>query len=106
MSVLTVRRQSKRLLLHAVVLAVCVIWLVPTVSLLVTTLRPASLLLSNGWWHVFSSPGQLTFENFRQVVGGGALGHSFVNSLAIVLPVTVATVLLGALGGGACARLS
>jgi alpha-glucoside transport system permease protein len=94
-----VRRQSKRLLLHGVVLAVCVIWLVPTVSLLVTALRPASLLLSNGWWHVFTSPGQLTIDNFRQVLGGGALGHSFVNSLAIVLPVTVATVLLGALGG-------
>jgi alpha-glucoside transport system permease protein len=89
----------RRTALHLVVLAICAVWLVPTLSLLVTSLRPAALLLSNGWWHVFTSPGQLTVANYRHVLGGGVLGRSFVNSLAIVVPVTVATVFVGAIGG-------
>ena len=93
------RGRGKRLLLHAIIAAVCIVWLVPTVSLLVTSLRPAALLLSDGWWHALESPGQLTIGNYRHVLGGGVLGRSFVNSLAIVLPVTVGTVLLGAIGG-------
>src|SRR5262249_6000089 len=98
---MTLRRAG----LHLVVLAICAVWLVPTVSLLVTSLRPAALLLTNGWWHVFTSPGQLTFANYRHVLGGGQLGRSFVNSLAIVVPVTVATVAGGAIGGYAFAWL-
>jgi alpha-glucoside transport system permease protein len=85
--------------LHAAVLVICAIWLVPTLSLLVTSLRPAALLLSNGWWHVFESPGQLTFAHYREVLSGGELAHSFFNSVVIVIPVTVATVLIGAVAG-------
>jgi alpha-glucoside transport system permease protein len=91
--------------LHLIVLTICAVWLVPTVSLVVTSLRPGALLLTNGWWHVFSSPDTLTFANYRDVLGGGQLGRSFVNSLAIVAPVTVATVLGGAVGGYAFAWL-
>lgn len=98
---MTLRRAG----LHLVVLAICAVWLVPTVSLVATSLRPAALLLSSGWWHAFTSPGQLTFANYRQVLGGGELGRSFVNSLAIVAPVTVATVAGGAIGGYALAWL-
>ena len=47
----------------------------------------------------FGSPGELSLGNYREVLGGGDLGRSFFNSLTIVVPVTVATVLLGAIGG-------
>jgi alpha-glucoside transport system permease protein len=98
-----VRHSLRRFVLHAVVLAICAVWLVPTVSLLVTSVRPAALLLSSGWWHIFSSPGQFTLSNFGHVLEGGQLGHSFVNSLVIVVPVTIATVLIGAVAGYAFA---
>jgi alpha-glucoside transport system permease protein len=88
-----------RIGLHAVVLVICAIWLIPTLSLLVTSLRPAVLLLSSGWWDVFDSPAQLTLTNYHEVLEGGQLGQSFINSLAIVIPVTIATVLLGAIAG-------
>ena len=92
-----------RVVLHLVVVSICAVWLIPTLSLLVTSLRSAALLLSSGWWHAFTSPGQLTITNYRQILEGGSLGRSFVNSLAIVVPVTVATVLLGAVAGYAFA---
>jgi alpha-glucoside transport system permease protein len=92
-------RTARRFALHSVVLLICAIWLIPTLSLLATSLRPATLLLSSGWWHVFGSPSDLTGGNYREVLEGGQLGQSFVNSLAIVVPATMATVLLGAAAG-------
>jgi alpha-glucoside transport system permease protein len=97
------RRVLGRLVVHIVVISICAVWLVPTLSLLVTSLRSAALLLSSGWWHAFASPGQLTIGNYRQILEGGQLGRSFVNSLVIVAPVTVATVLIGAIAGYAFA---
>jgi alpha-glucoside transport system permease protein len=95
-----VRRHAlSRLPLHLVVLAICAIWLVPTVSLIVTSVRPAALLLSSGWWHIFTHPGQFTTANYRHVLQGGQLGRSFVNSLVIVVPVTIGTVVAGAIAG-------
>jgi len=95
----------QRLPLHIVVLAICAIWLVPTVSLIITSLRPAAYLLSSGWWHVFAHPRELSLSNYRDVVGGGQLGQSFVNSLVIVIPVTFGVVLIGAMGGYAFATM-
>lgn len=60
-------------------------------------------MLSSGWWHIFTSAGQLTTANYGAVLHGGQLGTSFMNSLAIVIPVTIATVLLAAIAGYACA---
>jgi alpha-glucoside transport system permease protein len=101
----SLRRRASRVAVHGVLLAICAIWLVPTLSLLATSLRPAALLLSSGWWHVFDSPSQLTIDDYRQVLEGGQLGQSFVNSLAIVVPVTLVTVLLGGIAGYAFAWL-
>jgi alpha-glucoside transport system permease protein len=97
------RRALSRVVLHVVVIGICAVWLIPTLSLLVTSLRSAALLLSSGWWHVLTSPGQLTIDNYRQILEGGQLGQSFVNSLAIAVPVTVATVFIGAVAGYAFA---
>lgn len=97
------RRVLGRLGVHGTLLVICAVWLVPTISLIVTSLRPAALMLSSGWWHAFTSAGQLTTANYRDVLHGGQLGTSFVNSLAIVVPVTIATVLLAAIAGYACA---
>jgi alpha-glucoside transport system permease protein len=97
------RHGLRRLSLHAVILIICTIWLIPTLSVLVTSVRPAALLLSSGWWHIFDSPGKLTFANYREVLDDGQLAHSFLNSVVIVVPVTITTVLIGAIAGYAFA---
>lgn len=91
---------------HAVLFAICAVWLIPTITLIVTSVRPAALMLSSGWWNIFTSVGQLTIANYGNVLHAGQLGTSFVNSLTIVVPVTIATVLLAAVAGYACAWMS
>lgn len=39
-----------RLPLHLLVVAICLLWLLPTVGLLVTSLRPVQAINETGWW--------------------------------------------------------
>ncbi len=41
---------------HIAIIALCLIWLVPTFGLLVTSLRPFQDVNSSGWWTVLSPP--------------------------------------------------
>jgi alpha-glucoside transport system permease protein len=86
---------------HIALLAIAALWLVPTVALLVTSVRPRSDVLSSGWWHVFSS--HLTFSAYSQVIHAGGMGHAFFNSLYITVPSTLIPLALGALAAYAFA---
>ena len=86
---------------HIALIAIAALWLVPTVGLAITSFRPRSDILSNGWWHVFSS--HLTLENYSSVLHSNGMGHAFVNSLWITLPSTILPLTIGALAAYAFA---
>jgi len=44
----------KRLPLHAVIVILCIVWLLPTFGLLITSLRPFQDINETGWWTVLS----------------------------------------------------
>ena len=94
---------ARRTAVHSAVILMCAVWLVPTLTLIVTSLRPADLQLSSGWWNVLENPGQLTLGNFDVLLQGSQIAQSFVNSLVVTLPVTVATVTIGSIAGYALA---
>jgi alpha-glucoside transport system permease protein len=86
---------------HIALIIIAAIWLVPTVALLITSIRPRSDTLSSGWWHVFES--HLTLANYRDVLDTAGMGHAFLNSLYITVPSTIGPLLLGALAAYAFA---
>ena len=90
------RLQWRRLPVHLVVLGVTAIWLIPLLGLLVSSFRPASAVLSTGWWHSFALPGDYTIDNYRKVLDRDGLLLSFFNSVAIVVPATLLTVAVSA----------
>ena len=56
-----------KLPLYAVVIFLCLLWVTPTVGLLVTSLRPRQDVVESGWWRVFASReavGQETYEQY------------------------------------------
>ena len=50
---------------HLVLLGLCLVWIVPTVGLLVTSFRPAQQVTDSGWWTVFNPPrGKANYQTF------------------------------------------
>jgi alpha-glucoside transport system permease protein len=82
-------RPRRKVVLHLAVVALMVIWAVPTIGLLVSSFRPQSVLSTSGWWTVFAPPYHFTLENYQAVVNQNGIGQSFVNSLFIAIPATV-----------------
>lgn len=60
-----VRRIVGRVPIHVVVISMCVLWLVPTFGLLMTSLRPFQAVNTSGWWTVLSKPtGAVEYEQY------------------------------------------
>jgi len=88
-----------RLILHVVVLGLIALWLLPSLGLLLTSLRPPAEVAQSGWWTVLEAPlhfTQFTLGNYRSVIFGQGLGRAFVNSLIIAVPATILPVLVAA----------
>jgi len=81
------------------ILAIVLIWLVPTVGVLVTSFRPEELVDSTGWWTAFAHPFRAaawTLENYRAALSAGGFGNAFLNSLAVSIPATVIPITIAA----------
>jgi alpha-glucoside transport system permease protein len=83
--------------IHIALAVIGLIWLLPTVGLLITSFRPASEILSSGWWEVFAGRINFTLDNYDTVLGSQGMGQAFINSVTIAVPATILTVLVAAL---------
>ncbi|WP_201931730.1 carbohydrate ABC transporter permease [Nocardioides donggukensis] len=79
-------------------LALCVLWTLPTLGLLVTSFRSRIDAASTGWWTILFNPGNAgwTTDNYRRVFEGTDLGSGFVNSLVVAIPATVIPIMFAA----------
>ena len=87
------------------VVALCVLWLVPAIGILLTSVRTPDAVNSSGWWTMFRlpfDPSQLTFASYRRAWYMG-LQFSFINSLAVTLPAVLIPVVIAGTAGYAFA---
>ena len=84
-------------------LLVALFWLMPTVGLLLSSLRTPQDISASGWWKVFTSPSQLTVSNYRTLLDNHAITSSLWNTALITVPATVLVVVIGSLAGYAFA---
>ena len=89
-------RQLQGLPLHIVIVVICLVWITPTLGLLISSFRPANLVATTGWWEAFKTPIQFTLDNYRQVLTTNNMGPSFINSLLISIPSTVIPIMVAA----------
>ncbi|AEJ60998.1 ABC-type transporter, integral membrane subunit [Spirochaeta thermophila DSM 6578] len=104
----------RRVIMGLILAVLCAVWTIPTLGLFITSLRPREEATRSGWWTVFSSPGGLTLENYRQVLAGADYSYitrdgrkvtvrgdnmasAFFNSLAVTIPSVIIPIFLAAL---------
>ena len=88
----------------AAAIIIAVVWSVPTFGLFVTSFRPAAKQVgprSNGWWNAFLD-WDFTFKNYVDVLTPAGsqsanLSQYFINSVAIVIPVTIFVLVLASM---------
>jgi alpha-glucoside transport system permease protein len=91
-------RALNKLPIHIALGVIALVWLLPTVGLLVTSFRPRTDIQSSGWWTTFGSL-HLTLENYQQVLNAQGMGQAFINSLIIAIPATLLPLLVCSLAG-------
>ena len=95
-------RPNSKWLIHSILLILAIIWLTPSVGLLITSFRPPDAISSSGWWTAFS-PARFTVDNYIQVLTAQGMDKSFLNSLIITVPGTFFPVIFGAMAAYAFA---
>ncbi|MFE0038902.1 carbohydrate ABC transporter permease [Streptomyces sp. NPDC059015] len=89
--------------LRVVLVLVGLFWLLPTVGLLLSSLRSPADISASGWWEVFTAPTQLTTENYARLLRNETITDSLLSTITITVPATVLVVVIGALAGYAFA---
>ena len=92
-------RWYSRAPIHVAVITISVVWLVPTVSLLFTSVRSIQDINTSIWWTLLWKPHQFTLENYHQVLqtaGSIGMGQAFINSVVITVPATILPIVIGA----------
>ena len=78
--------------IHLAIVIIAFTWTLPTVGLLISSLRQRDAMLETGWWTIFQHPFELTqyhLGNYLEVVQSQGMGQAFLNSLTISIPATV-----------------
>lgn len=73
----------------------CILWTLPTIGLLVTSLRSREDAASTGWWTALWNGGWTT-SNYQRVFEGQDMGNGFINSLVVAIPATIIPIMFAA----------
>ncbi|MFI5526469.1 carbohydrate ABC transporter permease [Streptomyces platensis] len=82
---------------------VALFWLMPSVGLLLSSLRSPQQIAGSGWWQVFGEPAQITWDNYSRLLSNDKVMGSLLTTAAITVPATVLVVVIGSLAGYAFA---
>jgi multiple sugar transport system permease protein len=98
------RLRPARVLLHAFLIAMVVLWIFPLGWALYTSLRPISDTIFHGY---LSWPAQgLSLVNYTNFWTQGDLPYYYLNTLIVVIPAVVLTLLLASMVAFACTQFS
>jgi alpha-glucoside transport system permease protein len=90
---------------HIVLAVIGVMWLVPTLGLLVTSIIAPEHFTEFGWWKIFSKPSLSTLENYRDIFNNGPITHSLWVTAQIAIGGTALPIIVAALAAYAFAWL-
>jgi alpha-glucoside transport system permease protein len=90
---------------YVVLIILGLLWLVPTLGLLFTSLLDPADIGRTGWWKVISSPSIATLDNYREIFQNDAITSAIWTTLWISLGGTILPIVIAALAAYAFAWL-
>jgi len=102
-----------RKLISLALLAMCLIWTIPTLGVLITSFRSRDAATTSGWWTALRTPEAFTIDNYVQVLGGqrftvadaegnrivargATMASAFMSSITVTLPSVVIPIFIAA----------
>ena len=111
-----------KLIITIVLIALCVIWTVPTLGIFITSFRTADATSATGWWKAFSNFKAFTLDNYDQVlfgqrynvgsatgtkaIRGATMASAFLSSITVTLPAVIIPIFIAAAAAYGFAWLS
>jgi alpha-glucoside transport system permease protein len=93
----------QRLPLHVVIIIFCVVWVVPTVGLIINSFRSTADMASAGWWTTLFPPHGFTLASYQQVLQTENVATSILSSILITIPAMVIQLTIATMGAYAFA---
>jgi len=93
----------QRLPLHLVIIIICVIWVVPTLGMVINSFRSIDDMNNAGWWTTLFPPHGFTFASYQQVLAIEEVPLSILYSILITIPATVIQLTIATMGAYAFA---
>ena len=82
-----IRRGLGNAVVQAFLVVIGLVWMTPLAGLFLSSLRSAEDTAKGGWWTVFTSPGQLSFDNYSALLENSGITQAFWNTVLIsVIP--------------------
>lgn len=97
------RTRWPRVALHVFLSATAFMWLLPVLWAVYTSLRPYADTAERGY---VSLPGVLNFQNYVNAWNGADLPHYYLNTLIVVVPAVILTLLLSSFAGFVVSRFN
>ena len=89
--------------LNVLLILIALLWLVPTLGLLVASFRSADASASSGWWTALLHPAELTLQPYADLLDDPTMLSSLWNTVLITVPTSLLVVAVGALAAYAFA---
>ena len=90
---------------HIFLVAIGLLWLVPTLGLLVVSILAPQSFTELGWWKIFAHPSLATWQNYHEIFQNHQITSLLVTTLEIAVGGTVLPIIIAALAGYAFAWL-
>jgi alpha-glucoside transport system permease protein len=106
-----------KFLIYGMLVLIAAFWTIPTLGLLITSIRIPDDVAASGWWTVFAGKANFTLQNYVSVLGtdgvdssnaaaSNNLGQAFLNTIIMAVPSTVIPIFLAALAAYGFAWMS
>jgi len=90
---------------HILLVAIGLLWLVPTLGLFVVSILAPQSFTELGWWKIFAHPSLATWQNYDHIFQNHQITSSLLTTLEIAVGGTALPIIVAALAGYAFAWL-